>query len=283
MSEINEDEIKRRFEQISKFQTSPEIVARDLEMTRKTLTILTSEPQTLGLNIWRIIMKSKITKLAAAAVIIIAIAAGINRFGVKVQMTSPAIAQIIDNTRKMPWMHAVLEGTASPGRSSERLEAWAAFESGIYASTSPGIIGFIQGNVKQEYNPSSQTITTSYFSNDTLQKMGSIAAYWERMMKMFSDAEAQIIKEKVQYHGKKAISYNVNVSLGGQPLEISMIIDTEKELPVFLNQKVLDTDGQVLTEINGYFDYPDKGPSNIYDLGVPQDAKVIDKTQSENQ
>ena len=137
--------------------------------------------------------------------------------------------------------------------------------------------------MKQEYNPSSQTITISYYSNDTLQKMGSIAAYWERMMKMFSDAEAQIIKENGQYHGRKAIIYKVNVSLGGQPTEISMIIDTEKELPVFLNQKVLDTNGQVLTEINGYFDYPDMGPSNIYDLGVPQDAKVIDKTQSENQ
>ena len=180
-------------------------------------------------------------------------------------------------------MHAVLEGTVSPGRPSERLEAWVAFESGIYASASPSITGFLQGNVKQEYNPSSHTITTSYFSNDTLQKMGSIAAYWERMMKMFSDSEAQIIKENGQYHDRKAIIYKINVSLGGQPTEISMIIDTEKELPVFLNQKVLDTNGQVLTEINGYFDYPDKGPSNIYDLGVPQDAKVIDKTQNQNQ
>ncbi|MBN1973298.1 MAG: hypothetical protein JW787_06645 [Sedimentisphaerales bacterium] len=283
MSQINENEIKKRFEQISEFKINPEVTARDLEKTKQSLTKLTSESQQSGYNIWSIIMKSKLTKLTTAAVIIIAIAAGISRFGFKVQMTSPAIAQIIDNTRKMPWMHAVLEGTASPGQSSERLEAWVAFESGIYASTSPSVIGFLQGNMKQEYNPASQTITISYYSNDTLQKMGSIVAYWERMMKMFSDAEAQIIKEKVQYHGRKAISYNVNVSLGGQPLEISMIIDTEKELPVFLNQKVLDTDGQVLTEINGYFDYPDKGPSSIYDLGVPQDAKVIDKTQSENQ
>ena len=233
--------------------------------------------------LWRIIMKSRIAKFAAATVIIIAIAAGINRFGVKVQMTSPAIAQIIDNTRKMPWMHAVLEGAPSPGR-SDRLEAWVAFESEIYASTSlSGVTGFMKGNLKQEYYPASQTITISYHSDDTLQQMGSIAAYWERMMKMFSDAEAQITKEKGQYQGRKATIYNVNVSLGGNPSAISMIIDTEKELPVFLNQKVLDTNGQILTEVKGYFDYPDKGPSNIYDLGVPQDAKVIDKTQSENQ
>ena len=92
----------------------------------------------------------------------------------------------------------------------------------------------------------------------------------------------EIIKEKGQYQGRKSIIYNVKVSLGGQPTEISMIIDAKKELPVFLNQKVLDADGQVLTEIKGYFDYPDNGPSDIYDLGVPKDAKVIDKTQNEN-
>jgi len=35
MSEINEKEIERRFEDISKFQTSPETVARDLERTKQ--------------------------------------------------------------------------------------------------------------------------------------------------------------------------------------------------------------------------------------------------------
>ena len=77
MSQINENEIKRRFEQISKFETSPEVTARDLERGNKNLTKLTSEPQQSGQNIWRIIMKSNITKLAAAAVIIIAFSTGL--------------------------------------------------------------------------------------------------------------------------------------------------------------------------------------------------------------
>jgi len=78
MSEINEKEIKRRLEAISSFKTTPEAAARDLERVRK---MLTSEQATRQANIWRIIMKSRIIKLAAAAVIIIAVLIGINQFG----------------------------------------------------------------------------------------------------------------------------------------------------------------------------------------------------------
>jgi outer membrane lipoprotein-sorting protein len=46
-------------------------------------------------NIWRIIMKSRITKLAVAAVIIIAVLIGINQFGGSIDMVAPAFADIV--------------------------------------------------------------------------------------------------------------------------------------------------------------------------------------------
>ena len=48
-----------------------------------------------GPNIWRIIMNSRITKLAAAAVIIIAVLIGINQFGGSIDMATPAFADIV--------------------------------------------------------------------------------------------------------------------------------------------------------------------------------------------
>ena len=77
MSQINEDEIKRRFEAVSQFEISPEVTSRDLERVNKSLTKLISEPQRSGQNIWRIIMKSKISKLAAAAIVIFACIIGL--------------------------------------------------------------------------------------------------------------------------------------------------------------------------------------------------------------
>ncbi len=95
MSEINEKEIKRRFEAISSFKTRPEVVARDLERVRQMLTKQPSEQRTRPRNIWRIIMKSRITKLTAAAVIIIAVLIGINYFGSSIDMAAPAFADIV--------------------------------------------------------------------------------------------------------------------------------------------------------------------------------------------
>ena len=48
-------------------------------------------------NIWRIIMKSKITNFAAAAVIIIAVLIGINHFGGAIDGTSVAWAEVLEN------------------------------------------------------------------------------------------------------------------------------------------------------------------------------------------
>ena len=67
MSEIDEKEIERRFEAISKFEPNSEVTARDVEQVGKRL----AEQTGVQRNMWRIIMKSRITKLAAAAVIII--------------------------------------------------------------------------------------------------------------------------------------------------------------------------------------------------------------------
>jgi hypothetical protein len=73
MSQIDEREIKRRFKAISQYELSPEVAARDLERTRKRLTEQTSGQQTRQQKIWRIIMRNRMVKLGAAAVIIIII------------------------------------------------------------------------------------------------------------------------------------------------------------------------------------------------------------------
>jgi len=51
------------------------------------------------ISIWRIIMKSKITKFAAAAVIIIAVFIGINQFGGSIDMSSAAFAEVVQQIR----------------------------------------------------------------------------------------------------------------------------------------------------------------------------------------
>jgi hypothetical protein len=101
MSEIDEKEIERRFETISKFELNPEVAARDIERTRRTLTGLISKQRTIPRRICRIIMKNRITKLTAAAILIVGVLLGLyfvgNPFAVTV--TFAQVIQPLLNAR----------------------------------------------------------------------------------------------------------------------------------------------------------------------------------------
>ncbi len=71
----NEENIKNLVKKLND-TTSSEMDKRTLNDVFKVLDESTKKPSTTGQNIWRTIMKTKITKLAAAAVIIIAVLAG---------------------------------------------------------------------------------------------------------------------------------------------------------------------------------------------------------------
>ncbi len=230
-------------------------------------------------KIWRIIMKSRITKLAAAAVIIIAVMVGIHYFGGSINGASVALGQVMENMKKMPWLHGVIEGAYS-GK-PDRFEGWISFESRIHASKRPsGEIQYRHRDILNKYDPKSKTITISYMPNDEFRKMGSVWDYWESMIKHFNEGAAKISQEKSIYEGKETTVFKISCSPFGTPMEIKMTVDAEKNLPIFLNQKAFDANGNITIEANAYFDYPENGPADIYELGVPRSAKVINNLPS---
>lgn len=70
MSKINESEISRRLERLSRIEPTPTATGRAIQRVRDALI---KEQQSPKVRIWRMIWKSPITRLAAAAVIIVAI------------------------------------------------------------------------------------------------------------------------------------------------------------------------------------------------------------------
>ena len=66
--------------------------------------------QSIRKSFWRIIMKSPITKLAAAAMIIIAVLIVINKFDGSIDGTTPTFAQSVEAMKKMPWLHQISRG-----------------------------------------------------------------------------------------------------------------------------------------------------------------------------
>ena len=124
MSRIDEKEIERRFEVISKFEISPEVTANDLERVRETLTEQMSRRQPGGQKIWRIIMKSPITKLAAAAVIIIAVFWGLNKFNRSISFTSSAWADVVNKFQSVKFFSATIYLKENIASEPTQIELW---------------------------------------------------------------------------------------------------------------------------------------------------------------
>ena len=224
-------------------------------------------------NIGRIIMKSRISKLAAVAVIIIAVMIGVNHFGGSIDGATVAFAQITENMKEMPWMHGVVEG---PG---EKFEAWFSFEKRVMASKRiPGEIRYHDSlkNIVQIYDPDTNTIETSYPTTDALAGVGqSVIDFPKAVLKLFDGKDEKIIQETGKYKGKDAKIYKMSGFLGGMDMKVEMIVDKDENVLLFANQKVFDKAGVLTMEANAYFDYPENGPNSIYDVGVPTSARII--------
>lgn len=98
MSKMDEERIVRCFEAISRFRLSDDLTAQDLRRVEQRITDYADEQKTGRRDIWTTIMESRIMKLAAAAVIVVAVLVGIRQFGVPVDGTSVAWANV---ARKM--------------------------------------------------------------------------------------------------------------------------------------------------------------------------------------
>jgi outer membrane lipoprotein-sorting protein len=88
------DNIENKLEQLGS------LISRDQDFVKKVMTRIESKPSpttqpTSIHQMWRIIMRSRITKLAAAAVIIIAVMIGIYQFGGSIDLATPTFADIV--------------------------------------------------------------------------------------------------------------------------------------------------------------------------------------------
>jgi len=66
-------------------------------------------------------------------------------------------------------------------------------------------------------------------------------------------------------------------------MRVEMIVDMDKDILLFLNQKAFDQAGTLKMEANGYFVYPENGPNSIYEVGVPFSAKIVSSEEEKSE
>jgi hypothetical protein len=224
-------------------------------------------------KMWRKIVNSRIAKLAAAAAIMIVAYAVIHQSGGSMDVSTVAFAQIRENMRQMPWMHAVLEAA------DDRLQAWFSFEQRVMVSKRANGEARYQDDLKQTvelYDPDADTVTVTRGTPHALAGMGGSALDLPKIvMKLFEDAGEKVIRETGKYEGQDANIFKMSGSFGGMDMKVEMAVDAKLNVVLYINQKAFDKAGKLTTEVNAYFDYPENGPESIYDVGVPTSAKTV--------
>ncbi|MHC4659637.1 MAG: hypothetical protein ACYS83_10765 [Planctomycetota bacterium] len=103
MPEFDDNEILRRLEVISGIEPAPEATGRAMGRVRQSLTDGGKTQEGSKTEIWRTIMKSRITKFAAVVVVIAAIVLSITLFDVSAP-TAYALEQTIEASRSIRYV-----------------------------------------------------------------------------------------------------------------------------------------------------------------------------------
>jgi hypothetical protein len=258
-----------------------------------------SEPISVEPNIWRIIMKNRITKLATAGIVIVILSAGIYLF--TDSGTSVALGQVKAAMEKIDWVHSSSEGTS--------LEGWFAFESKvIIEKQEDGTINYFnfRDNRQYFYDPGTETIEIAKIVPEDVFAAGFEDPFFKRYdgpfeyladtAKLIRAEGGKFMQSTGEYEGKKVViwdlshknpgyySIDVNSQMVEAPREeygdemIKVFIDAKKHLPLLIKTKFVKN-GKLEYETHTRLEYPEVGPKDIYDLGVPKSAQIADRTQ----
>jgi hypothetical protein len=265
--------------------TSAKLDQRVLSSAQETLEkSKTTQSAGTGPNIWRIIMKTRITKLAAAAVIIIAVLIGINQFGGSIDGASVAFAKVQETMKTVPWMHVSYIWNW-PKRSEydeydnahTKREYWYSYDFQLaMAKFGDGLIAFADYNkgVLHVYNPVTKRITISHLSENSFPSGEDSPWGWvENHVLSYGRHGTPISKRDDEYEGRQVEIYEIVEGNGA--VRTQFIVDGQTQLPITEQRSQFEPNGQIGSVQDGTFEYPQNGPEDIYALGVPNEVEVV--------
>lgn len=232
-------------------------------------------------DIWRIIMQSKMTKLATATVVIVGVILGMIFLD---NTSSPAYAleQSLKAMENAVWMHAVPHSTMEWAESVFE-ETWFSAThriSAVKREDGIAVLTYFDKDESYHYDPANETITVLPASKiDVLSKTNSYTEFMSKIIDSLDDHEGtEITTRSEDQNGEKVIVTEVIVPKGKPGTEIwRFVMDEETSLLIRLKLEGYNEKGEFIEFADIVFDYPDSGPMDIYQLGVPKTAKIIDK------
>ncbi|MHC4395477.1 MAG: hypothetical protein ACYS1A_07450 [Planctomycetota bacterium] len=272
------DEIKKFFKNAS-LSTNPEIdqtvLDKVLNACEKTTNIKSAAG---GSNIWRMILNSRISKFAAAAVIIIAVIVGISQLGGSVSAANVAFAGVIEDVSNTPWLHLTLH--VNRAEDDYDYECWFSIKRGIFAGRLDSIIVWRNYFDHQEriYVPATNKLYIRYFKKDLSQEDQPVLNYLKMLFSKEIANDATIIKRVKDFEGEQMNEFKLMKKEDGVTTYFRLLTDPDTNILKSLEAEVKNANAERILYLEGQGNYLYKGPSNIYDLGVPTNTDILNQS-----
>jgi len=235
-------------------------------------------------NIWRIIMKSPITKIAAAAAIAIAAILILHNSSVNITSTAFGLDDVIEAMNKAQWMHSqykILNSSVDANKTyneNKLAGSWFAVNPYRQININTDQIIYDEFTLGKQivYYPKSNTITISYKGLKSKVEYPGIS---EMVMKDTSNYEkwgAKVTYNKGRLDGRSVMIINVDTSQATGMIDSNstLYVDLKTRLPIKVKNNRIN--GQkIKSDVYLVYDFPEKGPNDIYEAGAPRDAKVM--------
>ena len=248
----------------------------------------------LPFYIWRIIMKNKVSKIAAAAAIIIVVTMILHNGSIDIARPAFGLDDITAAMQKAEWVHCTMtleelsgDTDASPIGIGKGWESWESINPSLFIEKqSNGKIYFREKDLAKTstYDPESNIVTVEYKSPSASQEtftsltdmyLKQLAGVEKNGDKVKLKADKVVLKEDI-YQGQPVKNIDIYVtSEGGLQSIISLIVDTETSLPKKMSVRQTSIKGNITGKMTGIFDYLNTSPKDIYEAGAPRDAQVI--------
>jgi hypothetical protein len=270
---LNDDQIEHLIRQAPQtFTASPQ--TRESIRTRVLSTPPAAYPRRL--TPWRFPMRLIIPTATAASILVAAI------LWLTLTATAPSayaqLAEAVENTKQAGWMHIHARMMGVP------VEMWASFRDGSFYNKFGSRITGSDGPTHRQYTYDGATNTLTIKYSDIAYALGKANNFFDLLTNQLAKMEDDDRSEITTVDSAEGRRRTVRVRQKDAPdTWVSVTFDVRAKRLVEMEARNFGPDGKatgVPTHVTFQIDYLQAGPPDIYALGVPRDAKVIDHTPS---
>jgi hypothetical protein len=229
-------------------------------------------------------------KIAVAAVILLAVLIAASRLTPLWDGTTAAYAKVTRAVRNVPWMHIRYtgyrldpNGTKISKEGALDHEVWYSFNAQVviwqYAG---GHISYNDYGRHQvyTYSPTSHRIILAALGNYRLPFTSDSPQSWLEgtIRRIATPPGGSVTRRGDHYQGRpiEVLEIHSAVEPGVAAIRDKIFVDRTTFLPIAEERTYIDTNTDTVQEVDtGTFDYPERGPADIYDLGLPRDIPTI--------